>query len=70
MTPYPFAPNGTPTLSKIVFRVYPDINTEILALKNGDVDLIANALPPAQVKNLKASGHQGRPRCPASATRT
>lgn len=53
VTPYPFAPNNTPTVSKIVYRVYPDINTEILALKNGDVDMIANALPPAQVKNLQ-----------------
>lgn len=51
--PYPFAKDGKPSLSKIVFRVYPDINTEILALKNGDVDLIANALPPAQVKQLQ-----------------
>ncbi|MEV4755905.1 ABC transporter substrate-binding protein [Micromonospora sp. NPDC049559] len=54
VTPYPFAPGGTPTVAKIVYRVYPDINTEILALKNGDVDLIGNALPPAQVKNLQA----------------
>ncbi|MEU7631271.1 ABC transporter substrate-binding protein [Nocardia sp. NPDC049220] len=55
VTPYPLAPNNTPTVSKIVYRVYPDINTEILALKNGDVDLIANTLPPAQVKNLQAA---------------
>jgi peptide/nickel transport system substrate-binding protein len=53
VAPYPFAPSGTPTAEKIVFRVYPDINTEILALKNGDVDIIANALPPAQVENLR-----------------
>jgi peptide/nickel transport system substrate-binding protein len=55
VTPYPFAPNNTPVVSKIVYRVYPDINTEILALKNGEVDLIANALPPAQVKNLQST---------------
>ncbi|MEV6964149.1 ABC transporter substrate-binding protein [Hamadaea sp. NPDC051192] len=55
VTPYPFAPDNTPTLAKVVFRVYPDVNTEILALKNGDVDAIANALPPAQVKNLKST---------------
>src|SRR5258706_232449 len=54
VTPYPFAPGGTPTLSKIVYRVYPDVNTEILALTNGGVDLIANSLPPAQVKNLQS----------------
>jgi len=38
-----------------VFKVYPDVNTEILALKKGDVDVIANALPPAQVKDLKGT---------------
>jgi peptide/nickel transport system substrate-binding protein len=41
-------------MQKIVFRVYPDVNTEILALKNGDVDAIGNSLPPSQVPNLKA----------------
>jgi peptide/nickel transport system substrate-binding protein len=55
VTPYPLAPNGTPSLSKVVFKVYPDVNTEILALKKGDVDVIANALPPAQVANLKST---------------
>lgn len=55
--PYPFAPDNKPTVGKIVYKVYPDINTEILALKNGDVDAIANALPPAQVESLrKTSG--------------
>lgn len=55
VTPYPMAPGGTPTLSKVVYKVYPDVNTEILALKKGDVDVIANALPPAQVANLKST---------------
>jgi peptide/nickel transport system substrate-binding protein len=53
VTPYPFAPNNTPKAEKIVFRVYPDVNTEILALKNGDVDIIGNTLPPSQVEPLK-----------------
>ena len=52
---YPMAPGGKPTLSKVVFKVYPDVNTEILALQKGDVDVIANALPPAQVKGLSTS---------------
>ncbi|GIH17490.1 ABC transporter substrate-binding protein [Rugosimonospora africana] len=55
VSPYPFAPNNTPTLQKVVYRVYPDINSEILALKNGDVDLIGNSLPPAQVKSLQST---------------
>lgn len=51
--PYPWAPGGTPSLARVVFRVYPDINTEILALRSGEVDLIANTLPPAQVDVLR-----------------
>ncbi|MGP4020567.1 ABC transporter substrate-binding protein [Saccharopolyspora sp. 5N708] len=50
---YPLVPGGKPKAAKVVYRVFPDINTEILALKNGDVDVIANTLPPAQVKELQ-----------------
>lgn len=53
VTPYPFAPGGTPTMAKVVFQVYPDVNTEILALKSGAVDVIANTLPPSQVPVLE-----------------
>lgn len=53
---YPLVPGGKPGPAKVVYRVYPDVNTEILALKNGDVDVIANALPPAQVKELQGTG--------------
>jgi peptide/nickel transport system substrate-binding protein len=52
VTPYPLAPGGEPTLEKVVFRVYPDVNTEMLALRNGDIDIVANAIPPAQVRSL------------------
>lgn len=58
-TPYPLASDGTPTASKIIYKVYPDVNTEILALKSGEVDAIANALPPAQVDNLRSSSGIG-----------
>lgn len=50
---YPLAPDGTPVPAEVVFRVYPDVNTEILALQKGEVDVIANALPPAQVEQLQ-----------------
>jgi len=57
VTPYPFAPGGKPTMAKVVFDVYPDVNTEILALRSGAVDVIANTLPPSQVSVLaKTSG--------------
>lgn len=55
VTPYPMAPNGTPTLQQVVFRVYPDVNTELLALKNGDVDVVGNSLPPSQVASLRST---------------
>jgi peptide/nickel transport system substrate-binding protein len=52
VTPYPLAPGGKPTMAKVIFKVYPDVNTEILALKSGAVDVVANALPPSQVPVL------------------
>lgn len=52
---YPLVEAGRPGPDEIVFRVYPDVNTEILALQNGDIDLIANALPPAQVAELQGT---------------
>jgi peptide/nickel transport system substrate-binding protein len=53
VTPYPFAPGGKPTMAKVVFQVYPDVNTELLALKSGAVDVVANTLPPSQVPVLE-----------------
>lgn len=50
---FPLVDGGTPIPAKIVYRVLPDVNTEILALQSGEVDAIANALPPAQVEQLK-----------------
>lgn len=50
---YPLVEGGTPVAAKLVYRVFPDVNTEILALQSGEVDLIANALPPAQVEQLR-----------------
>ncbi|GIG85627.1 ABC transporter substrate-binding protein [Plantactinospora endophytica] len=44
---------GGPKTKEVVFRVFPDVNTEALALRNGDVDLIANALPPPLAKTLE-----------------
>jgi len=52
---YPMVEGGTPIPAKVVYRVFPDVNTEILALQSGEVDVIANALPPAQVDQLKNS---------------
>jgi peptide/nickel transport system substrate-binding protein len=50
---YPLAPAGKAWAAKLIYRIYPDVNTEILALQNGEVDAIANQLPPAQVDKLR-----------------
>jgi peptide/nickel transport system substrate-binding protein len=50
---YPLVEGGTPIPASIVYRVFPDVNTEILALQSGEVDAIANSLPPSQVEQLK-----------------
>jgi peptide/nickel transport system substrate-binding protein len=50
---YPLVEGGEPIPAQIVYRVFPDVNTEILALQSGEVDAIANSLPPAQVDQLR-----------------
>lgn len=52
---YPLVEGGTPIAASVVYRVFPDVNTEILALQSGEVDVIANALPPAQVEQLRST---------------
>ena len=52
---YPLVEGGVANPAKVVYRVLPDVNTEILALQSGEVDAIANALPPAQVEPLRAT---------------
>ncbi|MEO3790321.1 ABC transporter substrate-binding protein [Nonomuraea sp. B10E15] len=44
---------GKPAIKEVVFRVFPDVNTEVLALRNGEIDLIGNVLPPATAAELK-----------------
>lgn len=48
---------GGPKTKEVVFRVYPDVNTEVLALRNGEIDLIANALPPALAKSVEGDAN-------------
>jgi peptide/nickel transport system substrate-binding protein len=50
---YALVDGGKPLAARVIYRVFPDVNTEILALQSGEVDLIANALPPAQVQTLR-----------------
>lgn len=55
MENYPLVEGGTPIPAQVVYRVFPDVNTEILALQSGEVDAIANSLPPSQVEQLRAT---------------
>ncbi len=47
------APEGRPYLDKIQFRIFPDMNTMILSLKKGEIDAIANPVPPTSARELK-----------------
>lgn len=47
------APAGRPYLDKVIFKVYPDINTLILALQKGEIDVSAQPIPPASVARVK-----------------
>ncbi|GAB4194115.1 MAG: ABC transporter substrate-binding protein [Roseiflexaceae bacterium] len=48
---------GPAATASIAVRYIPDVNTRLLALQSGDVD-IAHALLPSQVEQLKGSGFQ------------
>jgi peptide/nickel transport system substrate-binding protein len=50
---YPLVEAGRATVDEIEFRVFPDVNAEALALRAGDLDLIANALPAPIARTLE-----------------
>jgi peptide/nickel transport system substrate-binding protein len=53
---YPFPPaEHPPYLDKLVYRIYPDINTLVLAFQNGDIDAVPSGLPVDSVDAVKAS---------------
>ncbi|MER7166705.1 ABC transporter substrate-binding protein [Micromonospora sp. NPDC000207] len=50
---YPLAPDGKPALTQVEYRVYPDVNTMMLALRNGDIDLMGNPVPASATKSFE-----------------
>ena len=50
---YPMAPGGKASIDEVEFRVFPDVNAQALALRAGDLDLIANALPAPIARTLE-----------------
>lgn len=47
------SPEGKPYLDKVIFKPYPDVNTMILALKSGDIDLTAKEIPAAAAEEFR-----------------
>lgn len=52
---WPLAPEGKPYLDKVVYKTYPDVNTMVLALKSGDIDLTAKEIPQAAAEELEGN---------------
>lgn len=51
---YPYAPEGGAAVQTVEYIVYPDINTMLLALKNGDIDLMGNPVPASALSGLES----------------
>lgn len=54
---YPLAPGGKAAVSQVEYRVYPDVNTMMLALRNGDIDLMGTPVPVSAVKTFQADSN-------------
>ncbi|MGB4138030.1 MAG: ABC transporter substrate-binding protein [Microbacterium sp.] len=54
---YPYAPEGGAAVGTVEYVIYPDVNTMILALKNGDIDLMATPVPASAVASLKSDSN-------------
>ncbi|MEU4568895.1 ABC transporter substrate-binding protein [Micromonospora sp. NPDC023956] len=50
---YPLAPDGKAAVSQVEYRVYPDVNTMMLALRNGDIDLMGTPVPVSAAKTFE-----------------
>ncbi|MFC7625585.1 ABC transporter substrate-binding protein [Microlunatus sp. GCM10028923] len=52
---YPYAPEGGAAVGTIEYVIYPDVNTMILALRNGDIDLMATPVPASAAGSLESA---------------
>ncbi|MBF8191410.1 ABC transporter substrate-binding protein [Nonomuraea sp. K274] len=50
---YPYAPQGGAKVETVEYRVYPDVNTMQLALRNGDIDLMGTPVPASAVASFQ-----------------
>lgn len=51
---YPYAPEGGAAVGTVEYVVYPDVNTMILALRNGDIDLMGTPVPASAAASLES----------------
>jgi len=51
---YPYAPEGGAAVGTVEYVVYPDVNTMILALRNGDIDLMGTPVPASAAASLQS----------------
>lgn len=54
---YPYAPEGGAAVETVEYVVYPDVNTMILALQNGDIDLMATPTPASALSGLESDAN-------------
>lgn len=54
---YPLAPGGKAAISQVEYRVYPDVNTMMLALRNGDIDMMGTPLPASASKSFEGDAN-------------
>ncbi|WP_211373717.1 ABC transporter substrate-binding protein [Cellulomonas fimi] len=52
---YPHAPEGGAAVGTVEYVVYPDVNTMILALRNGDIDLMGTPVPASAAASLEGA---------------
>ncbi len=51
---YPHAPEGGAAVDTVEYVVYPDVNTMLLALRNGDIDLMGTPVPASTIASLES----------------
>jgi peptide/nickel transport system substrate-binding protein len=54
---YPYAPEGGAAVGTVEYVIYPDVNTMLLALRNGDIDLMGTPVPASAQAALESDAN-------------
>ncbi|MFG6444191.1 ABC transporter substrate-binding protein [Microbacterium sp. P07] len=54
---YPYAPEGGAAVGTVEYVIYPDVNTMLLALRNGDIDLMGTPVPASATASLESDSN-------------